>query len=138
MVTIVLYACLLESFLTLVLYLLENGSKGSYNGFWIFISFMEVVRSVFSRVIVLLTALGQNITRHSIGDKYMTNIGITSILYGMSLLIDIIIYHLKDSYQISRPIVLFGRLPNFVMNMLIFLWILMAFRKTIVTLKQRQ
>lgn len=58
MVSIVLYACMIEQFLTWILYELENNNEGSFNGFWIFISFMEVVRSVFSRVIVLLTALG--------------------------------------------------------------------------------
>ena len=64
----------------------------------------------------------------------MTNIAIVSILYGLSLLIEIIIYHLQDIYQMSTPIVLIGKLPNFIMNLVIFLWILMAFRKTIVTL----
>lgn len=89
---------------------------------------MEVVRSVFSRIIVLLAALGQNIIRHTIGDKYMTNIAIVSILYGMSLMIEIIIYHLQDIYQMSTPIVMIGQLPNFFMNFVIFMWILMAFR----------
>lgn len=58
MVTVVLYACFFESMFTLLFYTNENKSLGDYALFWVFISFMEVVRSVFSRVIVLLTALG--------------------------------------------------------------------------------
>ena len=71
LVSIVLFACVFEYLLTLMVYWLDNNYKGSYNGFWIFISFLEVVKSVFSRVIVLLTALGQNITKHKISEKHM-------------------------------------------------------------------
>ena len=134
-VSVVLFACIFESFLTLLVYWLDNRYQGSNNGFWIFISFMEVVKSVFSRVIVLLTALGQNITKHKISEKHMTNIGIMSLLYGISLAIDIIIDHLQDLYHISTPVILIGKMPNHVMNILIFVWILLAFRQTIVTLQ---
>lgn len=122
----------------LMLYTSENSNIGDYTGFWIFISFMEVIRSVFSRIIVLLTALGQHITKHSVGDKYLTNIGIVSIFYAISLMIAIIMQHMKDKYQISTPIIIAGELPNLFMNILIFVWILLAFRKTLNALNESQ
>lgn len=138
MVTVVLYACLFESMFTLMFYSYENKKIGDYALFWFFISIMEVVRSVFSRVIVLLTALGQHITTHSVGSNYHMNIGIVSFLYTISLMIAILIQHLKDQYQISAPTVFALELPNHLMNIIIFLWITLAFRKTLVTLNQNQ
>lgn len=136
LVTIVLYSCLIESACTLMFYSYENKKLGEYAGFWIIISFMEIVRSVFSRIVVLLTALGQHITTHSIGGQYHANIAIVSFLYAISLMISIIMQHMKDDYQMSAATVFFGELPNHVLNIIILLWILMAFRKTIVTLNQ--
>lgn len=75
---------------TLMFYSYENKSLYDYKGFWVFISFMEVVKSVFARIIVLMTALGQHITVNSVGDNYGVNIGIISFLYAISLSIAII------------------------------------------------
>lgn len=58
MVSAVLFACLFESMFTLMFYSNENKSLGDYALFWAFISLMEVIRSVISRVVVLMVALG--------------------------------------------------------------------------------
>ena len=105
MVSVVLFACFFESMFTLLFYTYENKKIGDYALFWVFISLMEVVRSVFSRVIVLLTALGQNITTHSVGANYHMNIGIVSFLYTITLVIALVIQHLKGQYQMSSPTV---------------------------------
>lgn len=138
MVSVVLYACFFESMFTLLFYTYENKSLGDYGLFWICISFMEVLRSVFSRIVVLLVALGQHITTATVGENYSVNIGIVVFLYGISLMIAIIMQHMKDDYQMSSPTVFIAELPNHILNLIIFLWILMAFRRTLLTLNQNQ
>lgn len=73
---------------------------------------MEVVRAVFARVVILITALGQNITTHSIGSQYYVNIVIVNFLYGVSLTIAIIFNSLQQNHKISDQAILAAELPN--------------------------
>lgn len=111
-VSIVLYACFFEVMFTLIFYHKENSDIGDYRTFWVFISFMEVVRAVFARVVILITALGQNITTHSIGSQYYVNIVIVNFLYGVSLTIAIIFNSLQQNHKISDQAILAAELPN--------------------------
>jgi hypothetical protein len=58
MIAIVLYACWLESLCKLIYYEKMNNNSVDYTPLGILTVFMEIIRNVFSRVIVLLTALG--------------------------------------------------------------------------------
>lgn len=138
LVSAVLYACFFEAMFTLMFYSNENKSLGDYKVFWVAISFMEIVRSVLSRVVVLLVALGQHITTHSVGDQYHMNIGIVSFLYAISLGVAIMMQHLQDEHKMSTTTVFLAELPNYALNVVICLWILLAFRRTIVTLNANQ
>lgn len=138
MVSVVLYACFFEAMFTLMFFSYQNKSLYDYKALWIFISFMEVVKSAFARIIVLMTALGQHITVNTVGDNYGVNIGIVTFLYAISLSIAIIMQHMKDDYNMSTSTIFFAELPNHILNLIIFIWILLGFRKTIVTLNQSE
>lgn len=138
MVSVVIYACFIESMFTLLFYTYENKDLGDYTMFWVGITFMEIVRAVLSRAIILLVALGQHITTFSLGDRYHMNIAIVLFFYAISLGLGITMQHMKDDYKMSVTTVFIAELPNYIFNVMISIWILMAFRRTIVTLNQNQ
>lgn len=138
MVSIVLYACLIEVMFTLIFYSLENSKLGDYRAFWVFIIFMEIVRSVFARVAVLITALGQSITTDSIGTEKYVPIVIVNFMYGASLLAATVMNELKQGHNISDQAVFAAELPNQIINLIIAVWIVIAFKNTLRTLNQDQ
>jgi len=86
MVAIVLYACWFESLFNLIYYKSMNSNPKEYSGLAIVTIISEVARNVFSRVIVLLTALGYGITIFDVRAQQI-NIAVMSFLYAISLVI---------------------------------------------------
>lgn len=95
---------------------------------------MNIIRSVFARVFILITALGQNITTHSIGTDYYGHIAIANFLYGVSLTVAIVFNSMAQNHNISDNALLAAEVPNHVLNFVIAIWILVAFKQTISTL----
>jgi len=86
MVAVVLYACWFESLFNLIYYKSMNSNPKDYSGLAIVTIMAEVARNVFSRVIVLLTALGYGITTLDMR-AHQINIGVMSFLYAISLIL---------------------------------------------------
>lgn len=97
MIAIVLYACWIESLANLIYYEKMNTYSEDYTPLGILTIVMEITRNVFSRVIVLLTALGYQITHHDIR-MYTINIGVMSFIYAISLGIAGASENMKENY----------------------------------------
>lgn len=107
MVAIVLYACWFESMFNLIYYKNVNEQTPDYKNGHLGVPardmlgmmsiITDVIRSVFSRVIVLLTALGQHITVPTVNGYYV-NIGIISFIYAITLIIALAVENNKNNY----------------------------------------
>ena len=136
MVSIILYACTFEVMFTFIFYEKENTKLGDYRTFWVFIIFMEIVRSVFARAAILITALGQSITTQNIGTEKYVPIVIVNFMYGASLLAATVMNEMQQNHNISDQAVFAAELPNQIINLIIAVWIVVAFRNTLRTLSQ--
>ena len=98
---------------------------------------MEVTRSTFSRVIVLFVGLGYQIVLRSV-KKYHVNVGIVGFLYAVSLTINLIFERLRHEHEMLYVVTILVSLPLAIFNTIIFFWILMAFRRTLLYLRQKK
>ena len=119
MVSIILYACTFEVMFTYIFYEKENTKLGDYRTFWVFIIFMEIVRSVFARAAILITALGQSITTQNIGTEKYVPIVIVNFMYGASLLAATVMNEMQQNHNISDQAVFAAELPNQIINLII-------------------
>jgi len=134
MIMVVLYACIAESLFKLIYYKTNNDNPRDYPIFSAFTTISDVIRSVCSRVIVLLAALGQHITISSASDQHV-NIGIMMFLYAVSLVYSGINEHRKESGSVTDHAFSLGQMPNYIINVMIFVWIMWAFRTTLEKLR---
>jgi len=134
MIMIVLYACCAESLFRYTYYKTNNDNPGDYPIFSAFTTISDVVRSVCSRVIVLLAALGQHITIVTASEQHV-NIGIMMFVYTISLVYCGIIEHRKETGSVTDQQFTIGQMPNYICNIIIFVWILWAFRTTLEKLR---
>lgn len=84
-----------------------------------------------------MVGLGYGITRPFIKDK-LPKILLLSFLYLVSFIIETVVDHLEVNFRIMRLARLFGSLPVLVINIIFFIWIVIAFRKTILVLTQKR
>jgi hypothetical protein len=97
MVAVVLYACWFESLFNLIYYKSMNSTPKDYSGLAIVTIIAEVARNVFSRVIVLLTALGYGITTLDVR-AHQINIVVMSFIYAISLILAGASSSMKENY----------------------------------------
>jgi len=136
MIMALLIACCTESFYKIIYYKTNNANSGDHPIFSGFITVSDVVRSVCSRVIVLLAALGHHITMGSASD-HKINIGIMMFFYTVSLVVSKIVEHNKESGSVSDRAFTLGQMPNYICNLLIFVWTMWAFRTTLEKLRTK-
>jgi len=110
-----------------------NNNPSDYTGLAIVTVTAEVARNVFSRVIVLLTALGYGITILDVR-AHQINIAVMSFIYAISLVIAGASSNMKENYYTQDSTVFLAQVPNYICNIIFFVWIVMAFRKTLVAL----
>ena len=121
---------------TLIFYSQENSSIGDYRTFWVLILLTEILRSVLARVVLLSTALGQHITTNNIASEQYVPIVIVNLMYGASLLAATVVNDLQKYHDISDQVVFAAELPNQIINLIIAVWIIFAFRRTMGILVQ--
>ena len=93
-----------------------------------------IIRAAMARLVILLTALGYHIMESSI-DKYIQNIALIGFFYVISLGLELIVTkYIAIEYAISPTVTFIAEIPHLACDLILALWIVMAFRRTILVL----
>ena len=116
--------------------------RNSYNVDSAFVIFMAwstmIIRAVVARIVILLTALGYHIMETKI-DQYIVNIAIMAFLYAISLAVELLVVnYLAVEYQLQQSTVYIAEAPHLICDIILVMWILLAFRRTLLVLIRKK
>ena len=94
------------------------------------ISFLEIISSTFTRLIILFVALGYQIVIKSVR-KYHVKIALIFFMYVVALAIKLLNQYIRQDHKISSSVNFITQLPVALINCIIFFWTILAFNRTL-------
>lgn len=97
-----------------------------------------IIRAAMARLLILVTALGYHIMESSV-DKYVQNIALMGFFYVISLGIELLVTkYIAKEYSLSPTVTFIAEIPHMACDLILCLWIVMAFRRTILVLNRQK
>ena len=123
-----------EHMISTIRYLAMNSENTDPIGLFILAALAQVIVATAGRLIILATALGYHIRESSI-DIYLDKIALMGFFYVISLGLEtLVVNFLAHDYQLQHSTIIMSSAPRLVCDLILLMWILMAFRRTIAAL----
>ena len=127
-----------EALLSIIYYSWRNNSSTFTGGYlFMFTGTLRLFRVTFSRILTLMVSLGFQIVIKSV-EKYANKIITICFLFMVSLCFNWVVQHRNYEHPMLPIILRLSQVPLLIVSAILFLWIFIAFRRTLAHLKTKR